>query len=263
MYQVDDKPETIHLYVVREKEKQPFVVLPVLVALLCIGTIIGVTYYLALHPVYAHKTLTIPAVALTPQTFRATTNVIPTGIRTYPATYAHGVLTFTNGSIIGQSIPAGLTIDDVMTDQAVYVPAGSADGYGYARAAAHALIPGKDGNFSTLAINAVIGSSLYIRNLSAFSGGRDAYSVTYVTEQDRQTAIKQARSQLTTTVIGLHYPCTENLSGVSTKMAVTWHCQFVTYHVPSYMRVLRVRLIGKNLLIDVAFMPPSVGVWVK
>lgn len=263
MYAVDDKPETIHLYVVREKEKKPFVVLPIVGALLCRVAIAGVTLYSALHPVYEHKTLVVPAQLLPPQVFRATTNVIPTGVRTYPATIAHGWLTFTNGSIIGQSVPVGYVIDDVVTDRAVYVPPGSADGYGYARVPSHTLISGKQGNLPALAVNSVVGSSLFIRNLSAFSGGRDASSVTYVTEQDRQTAIKQARSQLTTAVIGLHYPCTENLFGVSTKMAVTWHCQFVTYHVSSYMHVLRVRLSGRNLLVEVAFLPPPMRMWVK
>src|SRR5947209_15019348 len=143
MHALQDQMETIHLYVVKEEEKKPFVVLPMLAALLCIGAIIGMTYYSALHPVYTHKTLTVPAVALPPQVFRATTNVIPTGIHTYPATYAHGVLTFRNGSIIGQSIPAGFTIDGVATDQAVYVPGGSADGYGKASVSAHALISGQ------------------------------------------------------------------------------------------------------------------------
>jgi len=262
MQAVDDQTETIHLYVVREEEKKPFVALPVLAALLCIGTIIGVTYYSALHPVYIHKMLTVPVVALPPQVFRATTNVIPTGVQTYPATYAHGVLTFTNGSIIGQGIPAEFTIDGVATDQAVFVPAGSADGFGRAVVSAHALSSGKSGNVAALAINQVIGSSLYIRNLTAFSGGRDAYSVKYVTEQDKQAAIMRARNQVRDMVVGLHYPCTENLFGADTKMAVTWRCQFVTFTIPSYMHVLRVRLIGKNLLVDVVFIQPPTGIWI-
>jgi Baseplate J-like protein len=260
VYQVDDTPETIHLYVVREKEKQPFVVLPILAALLCIGALIAVTYYSALHPVYAHKTLTVPTIALPPQVFRATTNIMPTGVHTYPATDAHGVLTFTNGSIIGQSIPAGFTVDGVVTYRAVYVPAGSADGYGKASVSAHAGNPGKNGNMPALAINEVIGSSLYIRNLTPFIGGRDSYSVKFITPEDRALALTQAREHLTSVVSGLHYPCSERISGALT---VTWRCQFVTYHVPSYMQVLRVRLSGKNLLVDVAYTPPPVRVWAK
>ena len=196
-----------------------------------------------------------------PQVFRATTNIIPTGVKTYPATYAHGVLTFTNGSIIGQSIPAHFTIDGVATDQAVYVPAGSADGYGYARVSAHALAPGKAGNFATLAINAVIGSSLYIRNLTAFNGGRDSYSVKFVTQEDRALALKRAREHLTSVVSGLHYPCSEQISGAVT---VIWRCLFVRYSVPSYMHVTGVRLAGKNVIVAVMYIErPTPVHWVK
>src|SRR5947209_12765895 len=146
MHAVDEQMETIHLYVVREEEKKPFVVLPIIGALFCLAAIVGVTVYSAMYPTYQHERLTVPAQLLPPQTFRATTKVIPTGIQTFPATYAHGVLTFTNGSIIGQSIPASFTIDGVATDQAVYVPVGNADGFGRATVSAHTLISGKSGN---------------------------------------------------------------------------------------------------------------------
>src|SRR6266851_1930095 len=175
MHTVDDRMETIHLYVLREEEKQPFVVLPMLAALLCNGAIIGLTYYSALHPVYTHKTLMVLAVALPPQVFRATTNVIPNGVHTYPATYAHGFLTFSNGSIIGQSVPAGFTIDGVMTDRPIYIPPATANGFGMSTVSAHLLTSGI--NLSTLSINEVIGSSLFIRNLLPFTGGRAAYTV--------------------------------------------------------------------------------------
>src|SRR5260370_21745892 len=121
MHTVDDRMETIHLYVLREEEKQPFVVLPMLAALLCNGAIIGLTYYSALHPVYTHKTLMVLAVALPPQVFRAPTSVIPNGVPTYPATYPHGVLTFTNGSLTGQSAPPSFNILTLSTHQCVSV----------------------------------------------------------------------------------------------------------------------------------------------
>jgi len=260
MHAVDDQLETIHLYVVREQQKKPSVMAPIMAALLCIGMLIGVTYYSALHPVYEHRSLTVSAIALPPQVFRATTRVIPTGIRTYPATSAHGLLTFTNGSIIGQSIPEGFTIDGVTTDQAVYVPAGSPDGFGKAVVPAHALMSGKSGNLAALAINQVIGSSLYIRNLTAFSGGRDSYTVRFITSQDRALALKQSRELLASSVAGLHYPCSEKVSG---SVTVTWQCQFVTYQVPSYMHVSAVRLVGKNLIVDVWYVERPRNIWVK
>jgi hypothetical protein len=78
----------------------------------------------------------------------------------------------------------------------VFVPAGSANGYGYAVVPAHSLISGSSGNIPAYAINQVEGSSVYIRNLSAFSGGHDSYSVQYVTAQDKQAALVSAREQL-------------------------------------------------------------------
>src|SRR5260221_606825 len=178
----------------------------------------------------------VPAVPLAVKTFTAQTPVIPTGVHTYPATAAHGVLTITNGSVISQTLPAGLTFISssgvsVVTDQAVFVPAGNANGYGYAAVAAHALTSGKVGNIPALAVDTVEGSSVYIRNIVAFQGGSDAYSIKIVTAQDRQTALMKARNALTIKSAGLHYPCVES-SGDAVR--VTWRCQFVTYHIPAF-----------------------------
>src|SRR6266567_7481375 len=229
MHIFDHPIETVHLYVGREGPKQPFTLLPLVAAFMCLVAIASLTTYSGQHPAYEHQTLTVPAQFLPPQTFTAAQAIIPTGVKTYPATTAHGVLTITNGSIIAQVIPAGFTISNVATDYATYVPAGNANGYGYATVRAHALVHGKGGNFARLAINQVIGSSVYIRNLSSFSGGHDSYSVKYVTAQDKQTALTKARSALTVISAGLHYPCLESTSGA---ISVTWHCQMLTYHIP-------------------------------
>jgi len=148
----------------------------------------------------------------------------------------------------------------VATDQAVFVPAGSANGYGYAVISAHAGIAGNSGNIPPLAIDTVIGSSVYVRNLTAFSGGSDAYSIKVVTSQDKQTALDKARQHLAAVSTGLHYPCSETISST---MAVTWRCQFLTYHIPAYMHVAGVKIIGKNLLLTIWFVARPVHIWVK
>src|SRR5215472_10549111 len=109
MYAVD-ADETIHIYYERKPEKRPFVVLPLVCAVLCLLGIAALTLYSAAHPSYQHTQLLVPAHVLPPQTFNAEVTVISTGVKHYPATYAHGWLTFSNGSVIGQSIPAGFTI---------------------------------------------------------------------------------------------------------------------------------------------------------
>jgi Baseplate J-like protein len=261
MQAVENEVETVHLYVVREHEKKPYTLLPLLCALVCLLGIVAVTFYSAEHPFYEHERLTVPAVALPPKVFTAHTPIIPTGIETYPATTARGVLTITNGSVIVQSLPVGLMLVSnngiaVATDAAVVVPAGSADGYGEATVDAHAVASGKRGNLATLTINSVEGTSLYIRNLSAFTGGKDSRTVTFATAQDKQTALLQARGILLNKSTGLHYPCGENYIGDSTKMVLTWRCRFVNYHIPTYMHVTSVQLIGKQVVLSVWYLPP-------
>ena len=121
---------------------------------------------------------------------------------------------------------------------------------------------GNAGNRPPLAVNAVIGSSVYIRNLSAFTGGQDAYSAKYVTEQDRQAAATRARNLLQGEVIGLHYPCLESIT-TATNLQAVWVCQFVIYKIPGFLHVTSVRLVGKNLLLDVWFYDHPKRIWVK
>lgn len=256
MRAVDDEIETIHLYVVREQEKRPYTAFPLVCAFVCLLAIAGITAYSATHPSYEHERLRVPAILLPLKVFTAEVPMIPTGVKTYPATSAHGYLTFSNGSVIGQSIPQGFTIGEVATDSAIDVPGATANGFGMATVAAHLLAPGI--NMPTLSINEVVGASLFIRNLSPFIGGRPAYSVKYITPQDRQTALNKARQSITAQkfrIIGyLTKPCKEleNISSLK-QVSIVWDCQFATYKVPSYMRVLSAKLVGTQFFVDVVF----------
>jgi hypothetical protein len=262
MQSVDEQPETIHLYVVREAAPKPSL-LPIVLSVVALSILVAICALTPYQQPVTRLTLRVPAVLSSLRTFMAEAPVIPTGIKAYPATVAHGVLTITNGSIIGQVVPARFTISNVATDYAVFVPPGNANSYGYATVRAHALISGKGGNFARLAINQVIGSSVYIRNLSAFTGGKDSYSVKFATARDGQAALLQARGILLNKSSGLHYPCAEDHSAGAHKMIVTWRCQFITYHVPAFYHVTGVKIIGKNLLIDVWFVVHPGRFWVK
>ncbi len=262
MQTVDEKPETIHVYVVREEAARP-PLLPIFLSVIALSALVAVCALTPYQQPVTRLTIRVPAVLLPLKTFTATTAIIPTGVKVYPATTAHGVLTITNGSVIAQVIPAGFAVQNVTTDRAAYVPAGSANGYGYEVVPAHTLISGKQGNIPAYAINQVEGSSVYIRNLSAFSGGRDGYSIRVVIPQDRQTAIDKARSMVGAHMQGLHYPCSEFYVSEQKHIIATWRCQFATYRLPQYMHVTGVRIIGKNLLIEVWFVAHPTRIWVK
>src|SRR5260221_2357293 len=233
MHQVEHEPtETLHIYLEREQPPHPSL-LPIFLSVCALSILIAIGILSPNQQPEQRASIRVPAVLLPLRTFTAVAPVIPKGVHTYPATTAHGVLTITNGSVISQTLPAGLTFISnsgvsVMTDTAVFVPAGSANGYGYATVEAHALISGKQGNIPAYAINQVEGSSVYVRNLAAFQGGSDAYSVKYVTALDKQAALEKARQHLAVTSTGLHNPCSVTISGAGT---VVWHCPFIAYRI--------------------------------
>jgi hypothetical protein len=263
MQTVDEQPETIHLYVVREEEPKPSV-FPIVLSALSLVVLFTFCALIPYQQPVTRAVIRVPAVLLPLQTLTTQVAVIPTGIRTYPATNAHGTLTITNGSIIGQYIPAGFTIVGVATDRAVYVPGGSATGYGWAQVPAHALNAGKASDLPAYSINSVVGSSVYIRNLSAFTGGKDSYSVKFATAQDKQTALIKARNILAVQINGLHYPCSESYLQSALKINVTWRCILVTYSVPSYMHITGARLVGRNVIVSVLYTErPMPRRWVK
>ncbi|MBV9688147.1 MAG: baseplate J/gp47 family protein [Ktedonobacteraceae bacterium] len=262
MQAVDENIETIHLYVVREEPKKPYAVLPLLGGFLCLVGLVAVTVYSAYHPYYEHERLTLPAHFLPLQTFITTEMIIPTGIKTYPATKARGQLTIYNGSILQQNIPAGMIFTtqegiEIVIDSSAVVPSGNPPAYGTAILQAHAIVAGTQGNISAYAINQVYGASLYIRNLTSFHGGHNAYSVKVVTPQDTQTATDTARSSLAMQEARRHEmlakPCYESSQVNNTVVQLFWTCQYVTYTIPPYMKVTAITLVGKTLLVDVVF----------
>ena len=264
MFEVDNAPmETLHIYVEREQPPRPSL-LPVVLSVVALLTLVSVGVLSPTQQPVTRALIRVPAVLLPIRTFTAIAPVIPTGVRTYPATTAHGTLTITNGSVIAQTLPPGVIFItnsgvSIATDQAVFVPAGSANGYGYTTVSAHALVHGTSGNIPALAIDTVEGSSVYVRNLTSFYDGRAAYSVTYVTAQDIQRAVSTAHHLLAAEAFGLHYPCLETLRGT----VVTWRCQFLTYHLPTFMHITGVTIVGKNLLLAVWFVARPVRIWVK
>jgi hypothetical protein len=266
MQTLDDKPETIHLYVVREKDPKPSI-LPIVLSALSLAVLLIFCVLTPYQQPEIRTVIRVPAVLLPIQTFSTTVAVIPTGIKTYPATTANGILTITNGSIISETLPKGMVVGAATLDYSVFVPAGSANGYGYTTVSAHALMSGKQGNIPAYGIDNVENASIYIRNLAAFHGGVDAYSVKVVTLQDRQIALDHARQTVDKQIggykNGLHYPCKEAYLYQQGHVTINTRCQFVSYSVLSYMHITGVQLQGKEVVVAVWFIPPLKRTWVK
>jgi hypothetical protein len=260
MQQLKEPIETVHLYVVREEEheKQPYFFFPLLLAVVCVLSITAVTVYSGEHPFYEQETMRVPAKLLPLQTFSATEPIIPTGIKTYPATTAHGLLTITNGSVLWEHLPSGMIFTtsngiEVMTTEAVDVPAGNGASYGVAFVPATAVMTGTQGNIQALSIDQVYGTSLYIRNDQPFTGGDEFSSVAVITPQDRLRALVEARASLIEhTLDGMLYrPCSEKTTGVQT-VQVSWTCQFTTY-APVAGKVVSAQVQGTDIVLDVVY----------
>ena len=107
-------------------------------------------------------------------------------------------------------------------------------------------------------MQAVYGTSLFLKNERAFTGGHDASSVPVMTPQDRQRALAQARaSLLPQTLAGLLLrPCLEHVTGTSS-LHVAWMCQFVTYSLPAlpHVSVQQAQVIGSTVFLTITYIP--------
>jgi hypothetical protein len=153
---------------------------------------------------------------------------------------------------------AGRDGTEIKTDSPVYVPPGSALGYGVAYVSAHPLIGGRKGNIAALDVNAVEGSSLYIRNLKPFTGGQEAYSVKTITPQDRQAALMTGIALLQeqahrVRAILAHQSLESVYHGATLRLTLL--CRFLAYpHLPGF-RITGIRIEGRELLVNVAYTP--------
>lgn len=212
----EDQIETIHVYMLREDNQQPEPEPPRwpglqrsafkwdtiqqwIIGSIAMFMLVGFTFAPA-GPAFVIKTLRIPLIPLPIQTFTASANIVPTGVQQYPAVQAIGNLTVYNGSILQESLPAGFIVTsasgvEIATDAPVTIPAANPPAFGVTTTRAHAVVAGAAGNIAAGAIHQADGSSLVIKNLAAFTGGADAYTVKYATTQDVNNATTAARAQ--------------------------------------------------------------------
>jgi Baseplate J-like protein len=125
-----------------------------------------------------------------PLTMQESRTIATTGRGHKDATYAHGTLTFYNGSFSDQFIPQNMLFTStngiqIVTDAAVTIPAGNPPNYGVATVAAHALLSGVAGNIPNYSINtACCAPSVKVVNTTDFTDGHNARNFHVVTQQD-------------------------------------------------------------------------------
>ena len=131
-----------------------------------------------------------------------------TGVRQTSGIQATGTITFYNGAFTDQQVNAGTAFNlaggvRIVTDRAVDIPKASSPPNsrpGVASVSAHATAVGPAGNIAALAINGPCcstDSSIFAKNLTAFSGGQNPENFTVVQQSDIDGAAKPLESMLT------------------------------------------------------------------
>ncbi len=194
---VDEEPmETLHLYVVPEDQLPPkrdyFAIFTVIFCLLVLTGILAISVLVPSPDHEVSFSVVIHGYALAPVSRTIKVTAIATGKQYVPATTATGTITFYNGAIYAQIIPLDTVLKGadgikVVTDeQAVIPPAAQTTPptYGQVSVAAHALTSGKAGNIQAGDINEACCVTSVIAQNTLFHGGRDAYTYTYLSDQD-------------------------------------------------------------------------------
>ncbi len=195
---------------------------------------------------------------IAPITLTQSQTVPTTGKGHQDAKQATGYITFYNGQLTQQFVPAGtlLTGHDgvqVITDQSAYIPAADLTAnppvIGHASLSAHALRTGASGNIQAYDINEPCCSSVVAKNTSRFTGGQDERNFQTVTRDDIDTTaatLKTTLAQSMQAALHAQIPNTEDISllpcaptvradhkpseeAVTVKVTVSGTCSAVAY----------------------------------
>lgn len=266
----EDEIEEIHVYMWKKEPHQPFwhpwnmpkldTILNTFMFVVSLVLLSG--FVLLPGTLISHvQTITVPA-HFSPVTYSAQAAIQATGTKAYPASKAYGYLTMYNASFLSQSLPSGFMVSSqsgiqVITDTSVFIPANNPPEDGVATVQAQAFIPGKQGNIQAGAIHVVYNASLYIRNLESFTGGHDAYTERYATNQDKQKAREMARRYIQAKQVAekqpglLAKPCSEMDNVFSSTVSVRIQCIYATYtyKLPANASLESARLQGDVVLL--------------
>lgn len=154
----------------------------------------------AVHSLSLQGTATLGKL-LSPITLTQVQTVPTTGHGHQDARAATGTLTFYNTAFTAQTVSAGTVVTGqdgsaVITEQTVTLPPNMPPVDGQATSTAHAVTTGARGNIPALDMNQSLSSTLYVKNLAAFSGGQDARDFLVVTKHDRDSTVVSLRARV-------------------------------------------------------------------
>lgn len=229
----DDDPEEIFMNAVAEIDTQPFVKVKrrraetaltigdVLEIMFLIGwaclALFGSMYlaatvphtlvilYAKSYPAQVTAILDMPTRPLAPVTVTRPQTAPTTGQGYQDARAATGLLTFFNGSFSSQRIPIGTVFTGsegvkVATSEAVTVLAAQPPQFAQAQVTASAVTTGSTTNIAAGDIHLALTGDLLVKNLTAFTGGRDARSYRAVAPQDLQQVTTATTQQVQQTI---------------------------------------------------------------
>jgi len=139
---------------------------------------------------------------LAPLTLSQAKTIPTTGTGHQDATQARGTVTFYNAAPFPQSIDAGTLLIGtdgvhVVTDETAIIPAGNAPIEGQVTIWGHAINAGSQGNIAAFDISEeCCRDYVFVKNLSAFTGGMDARDYKMVRQDDVDTASSMLKTSL-------------------------------------------------------------------
>jgi len=229
----------------------------VLAAYLALISATATVYALASGvPALAHV-YALPAISMT------RSQIVPTTGRVHvPATQARGLVTFYNSLTQPQVIDAGTLFigadgEQIVTDQAAYVPAGDYTSNGQATVWAHALNTGVEGNVKAGDISGPCCRAFIQAVNSAFSGGHDARDIQAVAKSAQLQQSLQARlstllspgnTLVTPVPCSTHTASSQAVGTQASQMSVTVRqtCTPAAYNLSELERSLASLIAGKT-----------------
>lgn len=161
-----------------------------------------VILYARTYPATLTATLAVPTRPLAPVTLTRSQTAPTTGRGHQSARAAIGILTFFNGNFSPHYIPLGTVFTGsdgvkIATSEAATVPAAQPPQFAQVQVAASASTTGSQANIAAGDINRALSGDLLVKNLTPFTGGRDARDFQAVAQADLDELTRTTAQRVT------------------------------------------------------------------